>query len=111
MKRLTEHQIKEAGLRFDEWEAGLFRWLWNDDGEPIRFFHSGDCYEKWKQKESPSVPTCSTLELKINNIRDIAQSWRERAKSLESNSGWDHALAVSTALEDCAEQIEILIGC
>ena len=49
-------------------------------------------------------------ESQLQNIRQIIQSWRDRAKQLDENSDWGHALAVATALEDCAEQIEILIG-
>lgn len=74
MRRLTEHEMKEKGLRLDAWEAGLFRWLW-DGNTPVRFFHSDTCYAKWKEKEQEaktdgveSCPVCG------NAIVDIGYS-------------------------------------
>jgi hypothetical protein len=49
------------------------------------------------------------MKLEIE-LREIAQKWHDRAKRLDDDHDFGHALAVATAIEDCAEQIEILIG-
>jgi hypothetical protein len=51
MRRLTESEIEKEGLRFEDWEAGLFSWNWDDNHKPVRFFFSPACIEEWKPKD------------------------------------------------------------
>jgi hypothetical protein len=76
MRRLTEDEIQHEGLRFDAWEASLFRWLWDGD-KPVRFFHSPRCKEKWEEREAASQ-NHSVMNIEKLNLPVPAKRWKEQ---------------------------------
>ncbi|MEE9494425.1 MAG: hypothetical protein V3W04_13745 [Gammaproteobacteria bacterium] len=50
MKRLTRREVQGWGLRYEQWEAALFEWQWEEHAMPVRYFYSQRSMEAWARR-------------------------------------------------------------
>ena len=60
--RLTPQEIKNNGLKYEPWEAGMFCWRWSRDNRAERFFFSSNCVVQWEEQSKERETSEITIE-------------------------------------------------